>query len=53
MKTVGEHVDVTGEEARSGVKGSGGRYVLAVSLFLAVIVLSVVWIIPALMGQGQ
>ena len=53
MKVVDDHVEVTDEEASSGVKGHGVRYVLAISLFLAVIVLSILWIIPALMGQGQ
>ena len=53
MQVVDDHVEVTETEASSGVKGQGVRYVLAISLFLAVIVLSILWIIPALMGQGQ
>lgn len=52
MKIVENHVEVTDEEASSGIKGQGVRYVLAISLTLAVIVLSAVWIIPALLRQG-
>ncbi|MBL0767885.1 hypothetical protein K5P26_04425 [Sphingopyxis sp. XHP0097] len=51
MKIVDEHVEVTDEEASSGVKGHGVRYVLAISLLLAVVVLSAVWILPALLNQ--
>ena len=49
MKVVDEHVEVTETEASSGVKGHNVRYVLAISLLAAVIVLSAVWIIPALL----
>lgn len=49
MKIVDEHVEVTDEEATSAIKGQGVRYVLAISLVLAVIVLSAVWIVPALL----
>ncbi|WP_260580347.1 hypothetical protein [Sphingopyxis sp. PET50] len=48
MKVVDEHVEVTETEASSGVKGHNVRYVLAVSLIAAIVVLSAVWIIPAL-----
>lgn len=48
MKVVDDHIEVTDEEASSGVKGHGVRYVLVISLLLAVIVLSAAWIIPAL-----
>lgn len=51
MKIVDDHVEVTDEEASSGVKGHGVRYVLAFSLLLAVVVLSAVWILPALLNQ--
>ena len=51
MKIVDDHVEVTDEEASSGVKGHGMRYVLAISLLLAVVVLSAVWILPALLNQ--
>ena len=49
MKIVEDHVEVTDEEASSGIKGQGVRYVLGISLALAVIILSIVWVIPALM----
>ena len=49
MKVVDDHVEVTETEASSGVKGHGVRYVLAISLLLAVILMSAVWIIPALL----
>jgi hypothetical protein len=47
MKVVDDHVEVTEEEASGGVKEHGVRYVLAASLLLAVILLSLMWIIPA------
>jgi hypothetical protein len=47
MKIVDDHVEVTEEEASGGVKEHGVRYVLATSLFLAIIVMSAMWIIPA------
>ncbi len=49
MKIVEDHVEVTDEEASSGVKGHNVRYVLAISLTAVVIVLSAIWIIPALL----
>ncbi|WP_160174152.1 hypothetical protein [Sphingopyxis sp. MWB1] len=49
MKVVDEHVEVTDEEATSAVKGHGVRYVLAFSLLAAVIILSAIWIVPALL----
>jgi hypothetical protein len=47
MKVVDDHVEVSEEEASGGVKEHGVRYVLAGSLLLAIIVLSAMWIIPA------
>ncbi|WP_422061715.1 hypothetical protein [Sphingopyxis sp.] len=49
MHVVDDHIEVTETEASGGVKGQGVRYVLVISLILAVIVMSAVWIIPALM----
>lgn len=49
MKHVDDHVEVTTEEASGGVKGHNVRYVLGISLFLAIIVMSAAWIIPSLM----
>lgn len=48
MKVVDDHVEVSEEEASGGVKKHGVRYVLAISLFLAVAAMSLAWIIPAL-----
>lgn len=49
MKVVDEHIEVTETEASSGVKGHNVRYVLAISLLAAVLVLSAAWILPALL----
>ncbi|WP_198024137.1 hypothetical protein [Sphingorhabdus lutea] len=49
MKKDGDKIEVDEEEASGGVKEHGVRYVLAISLVLVVIVLSLSWIIPALM----
>jgi hypothetical protein len=38
------------DDARGAVTNTGLRYVLAISLALAVIAMSAVWIIPALWG---
>ncbi len=51
MQVVDDHVEVTETEASSGVKGQGVRYVLAISLVAAVIVLSAIWIVPALLNS--
>ncbi|APG61681.1 hypothetical protein LPB140_01215 [Sphingorhabdus lutea] len=49
LKKDGDKIEVDEEEASGGVKEHGVRYVLAISLVLVVIVLSLSWIIPALM----
>ena len=49
MKVVDDHIEVTDEEATSAVKGQGMRYVLAISLAAVIVVLSAIWIIPALL----
>ncbi|QNO28067.1 hypothetical protein EEB18_003620 [Sphingopyxis sp. OPL5] len=49
MKVVDDHVEVTDEEASGGVKGHNVRYVLAFSLIAAIVVMSVAWIVPALL----
>lgn len=48
MKEVDGHVEVSEEEASGGTKNQGVRYVLVISLFLAIAALSMMWIIPAL-----
>ena len=49
MQVVDDHIEVSETEASGGVKEQGVRYVLAISLLLAVVVLSAVWIVPALL----
>jgi hypothetical protein len=49
MKVVDDHVEVTETEASGGVKEQGVRYVLAISLIAVIVVLSAIWIVPALL----
>lgn len=49
MKVVEDHVEVTETEASSGIKGQGMRYVLGISLAAVIVVLSLIWIVPALL----
>lgn len=44
MERQNEEVHVTTEEARGGKTGMGVRYVLAISLVLAIVVLSALWL---------
>ncbi|MCM8558011.1 hypothetical protein [Sphingomicrobium sediminis] len=48
MERQGDEVHVTEEEATGAVKPHVGRWVLGISVLLAVIAMSLVWIIPAL-----
>ncbi|MFC4295753.1 hypothetical protein ACFO0A_11875 [Novosphingobium tardum] len=48
MERHGEEVDVTTEEARGGSTPHIVRYVLVISLLLAVVALSLIWITGAL-----
>jgi len=48
MKIVDGHVEVDESEASGGVKRHGARYVLAISLLLAIIAMSLMWIIPSI-----
>lgn len=48
MKHLHDHDELTETEASGGVKNQGVRYVLAISLFLAIVAMSAMWIIPAL-----
>ena len=52
MERRGEEVHVETEEVRAGATGGGVRYVLAISLVLALIAMSAVWIVPSLI-QGE
>ena len=47
MHKDGDHIDVTEVEASGGVKNVGLRYMLGISLFLAVIILSAMWMTKA------
>ena len=50
MHREGEEVHIDTDEARGGETTGVMRYVLGISLLLAVIALSIVWIIPAVTG---
>jgi hypothetical protein len=52
MHKDGDHIDVTEEEASAGSKNNGVRYVLAISLFLAIAALSLMWMTGALLADG-
>ncbi len=48
MKIIDNQIHVSELEASGGVKEQGVRYVLGISLLLAIIAMSAMWIIPAL-----
>lgn len=48
MQHFEDHDELTEQEASGGVKNHGVRYVLVISLFLAVSAMSIMWIVPAL-----
>jgi hypothetical protein len=47
------HTHLNEEEASGGQKNTGMRYVLLISLFLAVVILSAVWLIPAMTSTSS
>ena len=47
MERDGDHISVSEEEASNKTSPQGVRWVLAISLTLALIAMTVVWIIPA------
>jgi hypothetical protein len=47
MKRDGDEVQLTENEASAGVKTGAMRYVLAISLLVAILALSAIWIIGA------
>jgi hypothetical protein len=49
MADQNEAIRINDEDARGAVSNTGLRYVLGFSLALAVIAMSAVWILPALM----
>ena len=48
MDYVDDHVEVDENEASGGIKKQGMRYVLAISLLLTIIAMSLMWIIPTI-----
>jgi hypothetical protein len=48
MQRFDDHDELSETEASGGVKNHGVRYVLVVSLLLAIVAMSLMWIIPAL-----
>ena len=52
MHNEGDEVHVSEQEVSAGSKEGVGRWVLAIGTLLAIILLSIVWIIPAL-TQGD
>ena len=51
MERQGEEVHITTEEASGGSKPHIVRYVLAISLLLVIVLLSIVWITGATTGE--
>ena len=49
----GEEVHIEDDDARGGSTPGVMRWVLGISLLLAVIAMSVVWLVPALTGAGS
>ena len=49
MERQGEEVHLNETEATAGVKAQGVRYVLGISLLLAVIALSAIWILGSIL----
>ena len=48
MERQGDEVHLSETEATGGIKAQGVRYVLGISLLLAVIALSAIWIIASI-----
>lgn len=48
MQHFEDHDELSETEASGGVKNHGVRYVLVISLLLAIVAMSAMWIIPAL-----
>jgi hypothetical protein len=48
MQHFEDHDELSETEASGGVKNHGVRYVLVISLLLAVVAMSLMWIVPAL-----
>lgn len=52
MERHGDEVDVSEEEASAGEKSNVVRYVLAISLFLAIAALTLVWVTGSLTSDA-
>jgi hypothetical protein len=52
MEKHGDEIDISEEEASGGEKPRIVRYILGISLFLAVAALSIIWITGALVTPG-
>ena len=48
MQHFEDHDELSETEASGGIKNHGVRYVLAISLVLAIVAMSLTWIVPAL-----
>lgn len=48
MEIKDDHVELSETEASGGIKRQGVLQMLGASLFLAIVILSLMWIIPAL-----
>jgi len=48
MHRIGDEIHISSDEASSGASPQGVRYVLAISLLLAIASMSLIWIIGAL-----
>ncbi len=48
MERHGDEVEVTTEEASAATRPHIVRYVLTISLVLAVVAMTIVWVVPAL-----
>ena len=48
-----EEIHIEDDEARGGSTPGIMRYILAISLLLAVIAMSVIWLVPALTGAAN
>lgn len=53
MKKIGDEIHLDGDEARSGQTLNVMRYVLGISLLLAIAALSAIWISAALSQQTR
>lgn len=44
----GDEVHIEDDEARAAVSNTGMRWVLAIGLLLAIVAMTLVWVVPAL-----